>query len=125
VSEFIRGRVDTLPDTDFVMTSSDLWTPNFKKQMDDGILNVTDSEQPLSMYIFDMPDCHKYLNDNADNFLDALANTEQVKIFENISVRAIIEMKWPLIRKGVVKKLFIPYLIFLASFLFYSVYLFE
>lgn len=40
-------------------------------------------------------------------------------------MRAIIEMKWPLIRKGIIKKLFIPYLAFLLTFLFYSVFIFE
>lgn len=77
------------------------------------------------MYIFDMPDFHKYINDNADNFLEALSGTEEVSIFDNRSIRALIEMKWPLIRKGIVRKLFIPYLIFLFTFLLYSVYIFE
>lgn len=77
------------------------------------------------MYIFDIPDVHKYLNDNSDNFLEALSQTEEVSIFANTSIRAVIEMKWPLIRRSIVRKLFIPYLIFLFSFLFYSVVIFE
>lgn len=125
MTEFIRGRVDPLPDCDFVMTASHMWDPNFKTEMETGILNQAESEQPLNMFIFDIPEAHKYLNQNADNFLEALSATEEVKIFDNRSIRAIIEMKWPLIRKGVVRKLFIPYLIFLFSFLFYSVYIFE
>jgi hypothetical protein len=77
------------------------------------------------MFIFDIPEVHKYLNNNADNFLEALSATDEVTIFDNRSIRAVIEMKWPLIRKAIVRKLFIPYLIFLFSFLFYSTYLFE
>lgn len=34
-------------------------------------------------------------------------------------------MKYPLIRRNIIKKLFIPYLFFLTSFLYYSTYVFE
>ncbi len=34
-------------------------------------------------------------------------------------------MKWPIVRKAIVRKLFIPYLIFLASFAFYTIVIFE
>jgi hypothetical protein len=119
--------VEPLPDCNFVMTTNHLWEPNLKKSLNEKMLDQAENEQPLSVYIFDMPDQHKYINDNADNFLEALADTkyEQIYIFENISVRAIIEMKWPLIRKAIIKKLFIPYLVFLMTFLLYSVYIFE
>lgn len=34
-------------------------------------------------------------------------------------------MKWPLVRRGIIKKIFIPYVIFVFSFLIYSTYVFE
>lgn len=40
-------------------------------------------------------------------------------------MRALIDTKWPLIRNAIIKKLFIPYLIFLLLFLVYTVYIFE
>ena len=33
------------------------------------MLNVADSEKPLNLYILDLPEVNKYLNDNADNVM--------------------------------------------------------
>jgi hypothetical protein len=82
-------------------------------------------EVPLEMYILDIPQLHKYLNDNADNFFEALAETECIELFSNRSVKAIIELKWPLVKSAIIRNLFIPYLIFLFTFLIYTVVLFE
>ena len=38
--------------------------------------NMEALEVPLEMYILDLPHMHKYLNDHADNFLEALADTD-------------------------------------------------
>ena len=67
----------------------------------------------------------KYLLNNADDFLEALANTDKVELFSSVSIRSIIEIKWPLIRTAIVRKMFIPYVIFVFTFLIYSVYIFE
>lgn len=82
-------------------------------------------EVPLEMFILDMPHLHKYENDHADDFLEALANSDQIDIFSNRAVKAIIELKWPLVKAAIKKFLFYPYLVFLFSFLFYTVYVFE
>jgi hypothetical protein len=42
-----------------------------------------------------------------------------------VSIRALIELKWPLAKEAMVKKMFIPYVIFLLLYLVYSVYIFE
>lgn len=72
-----------------------------------------------------MPHLHKYENDHADNFLEALASTDQIEIFSNNAIKALIELKWPLVKAAIKKFLFYPYLTFLMSFLFYTVYIFE
>lgn len=54
-------------------------------------------EVPLEMYILDLPHLHKYVNDHADDFLEELANTDQIEIFSNDAVKALIELKWPLV----------------------------
>lgn len=82
-------------------------------------------EVPLTMEILDLPHLHKYENDTADEFLEALAETECIEIFSNKSIQALIEIKWPLVKAGIKKFLFYPYLIFLISFLYYTVYVFE
>lgn len=77
------------------------------------------------MQILDLPHLHKYENDIADEFLEALADTECIEIFSNKSIQALIEIKWPLVKQGIKKWLFYPYLIFLIAFLYYTVVIFE
>lgn len=107
------------------MTTSHMWSPDLKDHLNEKMLDVAESEMPLNLYIFDIPEITKYLNDNADSVMDALASTDEIKIYENKSIRALIDTKWPLIRNAIIKKLFFPYLTFLLSFLYYTVYIFE
>mmetsp|Transcript_9029 Transcript_9029/g.8461 ORF Transcript_9029/g.8461 Transcript_9029/m.8461 type:complete len:293 (-) Transcript_9029:459-1337(-) len=126
VDEYTRGRVDLLPDSDFAINTFNMWDKDLRDNIQTKLLNTTNvTEQPLNVFIFDIPHVHKYLNDNADNILDALANTDQIELFDCISVRSVIEMKWPIVRAGIVKRLFIPYLLFLLAFLIYSTTIFE
>mmetsp|Transcript_21603 Transcript_21603/g.15844 ORF Transcript_21603/g.15844 Transcript_21603/m.15844 type:complete len:94 (+) Transcript_21603:1862-2143(+) len=79
VEEFTRGRADVLPDTNFALATFTLWDKDLKRNLDRDLLYTTNTtEQPLNVFIFDIPDTHKYLNDNADNILEALAESEQI-----------------------------------------------
>jgi hypothetical protein len=77
------------------------------------------------MEVLDMPHLHKYQNDIADEFFEALAETECIEVFSNKSVQALIEIKWPLVKAAIKKYLFIPYLFFIFAFLYYTVGVFE
>ena len=57
--------------------------------------------------------------------MKALSETENIDLFNNVSIRAMIENKWPLVKKGMIKKLFTPYIIFLTLFFVYSTWIFE
>jgi len=61
-------------------------------------------ENPLSMKIVDMPACVRFNSETALNLLEVLATTENIEIFENKSLRAIIEYKFPVIRKAIVSE---------------------
>ena len=80
---------------------------------------------PLSMYIFDIPDVHEYKNKNATKFLKKLSETEHIELFKSPSVRAIVEMKWPLVKTVMTKYLLYPFLLLNFAFLFYATYIFE
>jgi hypothetical protein len=38
-----------------------------------------------------------------------------MQIFENKGIRMLIEYRWPLVREYVKKRLFVPFVVFLAS----------
>lgn len=102
-----------------------MWSENIDDSLQSKLYNPSALEVPLTMEILDMPHLHKYKNDVADEFLEALADTETIEIFSNNSIRALIELKWPLVKAGIKKYLFYPYLAFVLIFLYYTVSAFE
>jgi len=75
--------------------------------------------------IVDLPNLHKYDNIHADLFLKVISETKNIQLFDNSSVRAIVELKWPKVFRGMIRYLFFPYIILLFSFLYYSLFIFE
>lgn len=53
---------------------------------------------PLNITILDLPDMQKFKNKNADKLLLVLSETENIELFDSASIRAIVEMKWPLVK---------------------------
>ena len=107
------------------MTAQEMWAKDLEDRIAKKIYNEDILEVPLAMYVCDLPEFHKFTNKNSSAFLDALANTDNIAIFENVSVRSFIEFKWPPIKAGIKRALFFPYLTFLLFFLVYSVWIFE
>ena len=50
-----------------------------------------------------------------------MSETDNPNIFSSITVKALIEQKWPLTKKNVIMKLLLPYLFFLTVFSFYTI----
>lgn len=44
VEEYTRGRVEPLPDCNFVMSTNHLWEPNLKKTLNEKMLDCAESE---------------------------------------------------------------------------------
>lgn len=80
---------------------------------------------PLTVSILDLPDMQKFNNKSADKLLKVLSETENIELFNSASIRAIIEIKWPLVKTAMTKYLLAPYLVLLFSFIYYTLYLFE
>ena len=47
-----------------------------------------------------------------------------MELFEQIAIKKIIEFKWPLTREFTIKKLMLPYLAFMATYLVYMNWLY-
>ena len=62
---------------------------------------------------------HDYQEDVGNQFFDALADCPDYELFSNMAIRKMIEFKYPLVKEYTIKKLFIPYLIFLVTFMVY------
>lgn len=107
------------------MTTQEIWHQDLDSRLAKKLYNPEVLEVPLTMHIVDLPEIHKFTNKNAVKFLEALSQTESIELFNNVSVRAMIEFKWPQIKTAIKRALFYPYLLFLFSFLIYSVWIVE
>lgn len=102
VAHYIRGRVENLPDCDFNITCEGMWNDKIDLEIEKSMFSEDLIENPLSMCIVDMPACLRFNSETAHNLLEVLATTENIEIMENKSLRAIIEYKFPVIRKAIV-----------------------
>lgn len=88
------------------------------------ILQPAPIEQEIRLEFVDMPEIHSYSSKRALKFFEAIAATDDMDIFTKKAVIKAIEYKWPLTREYTIKKLFMPYVLFLSVYLIYMNYVF-
>ena len=66
-----------------------------------------------------MPILHQYDDPVCNEFFNALAGTEDMSLFNNKGIKMLIEFRWPLARSYIVKRMFLPFVFFLSTFVFY------
>ena len=70
--------------------------------------------------MIDVPAIHSYQEQVGDELFEALANSKKIDIFNHKSIQAMIDYKWALAKEYTIKTLFIPFVLYLFSFLIYS-----
>lgn len=70
----------------------------------------------MRLEFIDIPNVHTLTDEIAHEVMGALANTEDLEIFDQKVVRKLIEFKWPIVREYTIKKLFIPFVGFLFTY---------
>ncbi len=68
---------------------------------------------------------HQFDSEIPNNFFEALANTQDMALFDNLGIKMLIEFRWPLVKEFVIKRLFIPFVAFLFTFSFYMSTIYE
>lgn len=66
-----------------------------------------------------MPEIQSFESESAIKLFEALADTDDMKIFETQAMMKLIQFKWPLIFEYTLKLLFFPFVCFL---IWYCVY---
>ena len=81
-------------------------------------------EQEIKLEYVDIPKLHTYNHEVAQEFFEELAGTDNMDLFNTKAVRKMIEFKWPLVLKYTLRRLFVPFVFFLLTFVLYmnSVY---
>jgi len=125
VQKYNRGKLEPLPECEFRMVSNQMWHETLDPALCAQMFNEEVIEVPLTMSVLDLPDMQKYKNKNADKLLEVLSETENIELFGTASLRAIVEIKWPMVKAAMNKYLLVPYLLLLLTFMYYTLYLFE
>jgi hypothetical protein len=82
-------------------------------------------QQEVKLEYIDIPKMHTFTNEEANLFMEQLAETDDMELFNRKVVRKIIEFKWPLAREYVIKVLMIPFLVFMLCYQLYMNFFYE
>jgi hypothetical protein len=83
-------------------------------------------ENEVEIHFIDLPYLHQLSVERCIYFFQALRDLKENKdgdhfeIFELKSIRLLIEYHWPLSKEYTIKKLFIPFVVYLIAFWFYT-----
>jgi len=75
--------------------------------------------------VFDFPKLHQFESSIGRALVTAISECDEISIFDQQYVQAILEFQWPAIRAVIIRDLFIPYMVFLAVFNYYAIIHFE
>lgn len=104
------------------MTTAELWSneqemmQNLLRQNED----MQDVENEIKVSIIDIPAVHRFTEETGDQFFDKLARVEKIQMFENTIIKSIIDFKWPLVKTYTIRFLFVPFILYLVSFIVFS-----
>jgi len=85
---------------------------------EDKILTTPKKEIDILLQFVDIPALHSF-DSKSESFFYALAEAEHLELYESKTIKKIIDYKWPLIFEYTVKKMFIPFLIYMVTCVVY------
>ena len=87
-------------------------------------MSFGDVEAEIRLEFVDLAGLHTYTSPDSLPFFAQLADCDDYELFEQTAVKKVIEFKWPLTREFTIKKLMVPYLIFMTTYLTYMNWLY-
>eukprot|EP00347_Sterkiella_histriomuscorum_P009906 403339425 len=116
-----------IPDDMEEISTQQLWFDHLelKKRMKDDNNQDDEVEMPIMVEIIDIPKIYHLQDKLSDEFYDQLARTDQYEVFEDPTIRKMIEFNYPLVKKWTIIKLFVPFMCFQGLLFFYLNFIFE
>lgn len=102
----------------YALGTSELWAD--VKAVEKQVLVKSPIDQVIKIEMLDVPNLHSYSDEVSTKFFEALAEVDDLSLFSCLSIRALIDYKYPLTREYTVKILFIPFVMYLITFIVYS-----
>lgn len=69
-------------------------------------------EPSIRTEIIDLPGVYHYTDDEFIQMFDSLANTEKIEFFNIKAIQKIVDFNYPLVKEYIIKKLFVPFIVF-------------
>jgi len=60
----------------------------------------------------DLPLLHCFGEQSGEEFFEALANADDLNLFNNRSIQTLIDYKWPVVRSYTIMRLFFPFIVY-------------
>lgn len=74
----------------------------------------------IKFKMLDLPELHSFVEARSAQFFIVLSRVENIEIFSNEVIKALIDLKWPLVKEYTVKILFVPFILYLMCFVAFS-----
>lgn len=111
ISGYTRESINEDSRTPSIMVT-DLWT--HENDVERALFDRTKAASEVELYYIDLAELHEF-GEVSREFFDALANADNLDIFELEVVQRIIMFKWPIVKKSYVVNNFLPSLAFLVA----------
>jgi len=118
-----KGRLHKIEEAGGINFSSQNYWPASLDNTEKQIFNRSSPEIPLKVEVLDSPDLHLYGSKTSEELLKSLIQCPDIEMFSHRSIRAIIEQKWRKAKPAITKKLFIPFILYLAYFQLFVEYI--
>ncbi|CDW78608.1 wd-40 repeat protein [Stylonychia lemnae] len=126
---YTKGHLIKVNGSDFAVLPSNL-RPIDEEELNQQLFQQDDGDEdkdvrmPMIFQIADLPCFHHFNCEQSMQFLKQLSLSHDVEtLFGRKYIQAMLEMRLPLIRRAIVFKVFLPYLIYLILFSVYSQFL--
>jgi hypothetical protein len=99
----------------FMITSPLLDVEDYEKQLID---KNSDVDKKISLELLDVSHVFHFNDPLNDKFFDTLASIQKGDVFKLRSIQTLIDFNYPLVQKYLIRRLFLPYVVFHIVFLF-------
>jgi|LauGreDrversion4_2_1035121.scaffolds.fasta_scaffold129236_1 hypothetical protein len=124
---FSEGKLRQQEGTDFAVAPLGLFPLNdqtMKREIFDDSSQHADLKLPICVAVSDIPEMHMFSNETGKLFLKQLSMVKNSgNLYSKRYIQALIEVKWPPIREALMRKIFLPYAVYLCLFNFYALFL--
>jgi len=105
------------------VTCCDLWPD--ETYIIDKFFEDSKTESEITLLMCDIPYIHNPNMPESNAVAVALVECGRMDLFSSKVIQSIITFRWQLTRKWVMRKLFMPYLVYFATYIFYVTVVFD